>query len=163
MTGKCCDEGKSFLSEVLLVKQEIKLFTKKLKKQFLSINDSIETEEKTFPAYAFEVCNDSGIAKASKEDIHRTLLYRWEHGTDHEREDPRVKKAHKIQTVFDECEIDLEGQRIRKSDKLKGEKDHFFSHFQYAHFGFDEAKGQELKKILNAIKTVYNSYSIFIW
>ena len=115
----------------------------------------IETEEKTFPAYAFEVCNDSGIAKASKEDIHRTLLYRWEHGTDHEREDPRVKKAHKIQTVFDECEIDLEGQRIRKSDKLKGEKDHFFSHFQYAHFGFDEAKGQELKKILNAIKTVY--------
>ena len=116
----------------------------------------IETEEKTFPAYAFEVCNDSGIAKASKEDIHRTLLYRWEHGTEEEREDPRVKKAHKIQTVFDECGIDLEGQRIRKSDKLKGDQPHFFSHFQYAHFGFDEAKASEMKKILTAIKTVYS-------
>jgi len=115
----------------------------------------IETSEKTFPAYAFEVCNDSGIAKASKEDIHRTLLYRWEHGTEEEREDPRVRKAHKIQTVFDECSIDLEGQRIRKSDKLRGSQTHFFSHFQYAHFGYDEIGMLEMKKVLNAIKTVY--------
>ena len=43
----------------------------------------------------------SFIRKASKEDIHRTLLYRWEHGTHEEREDPRVRKAHKIQSVFD--------------------------------------------------------------
>jgi hypothetical protein len=116
----------------------------------------IETTEKTFPAYAFEVCNDSGIAKASKEDIHRTLLYRWEHGTEEEREDPRVRKAHKIQTVFDDCDVDLEGQRIRKSDKLKGSRPHFFSHFQYAHFGYDEIGMTEMKKVLNAIRTVYN-------
>jgi hypothetical protein len=115
----------------------------------------IETEEKTFPAYAFEVCNDSGIAKASKEDIHRTLLYRWEHGTEQEREDPRVRKAHKIQSVFDVSGIDLEGQRIRKSDKLKGNNPHFFSHFQYAHFGYDEIGMSEMQKVLNAIKKVY--------
>ena len=115
----------------------------------------IETEQKTFPAYAFEVCNDSGIAKASKEDIHRTLLYRWEHGTEEERGDPRVRKAYKIQSVFDNCGIDLEGQRIRKSDKLKGDKPHFFSHFQYAHFGYDEIGMSEMTKILNAIKNIY--------
>ena len=117
----------------------------------------IETEEKTFPAYAFEVCNDSGIAKASKEDIHRTLLYRWEHGTDEEREDPRVRKAHKIQSVFDETGIDLEGQRIRKSEKLRGSQKHFFSHFQYAHFGYDEIGIVEMKNVLNAIKSVYDN------
>ena len=113
-----------------------------------------------FPAYAFEVCNDSGIVKASKEDIHRTLLHRWnvsEPG-DEAREDEKVMRAYNIQVIFDDAQIDLEGQMTRKSKNKRGDKKHFFSHFQYAYLGFDSLKSdrKQLSSILNAIRTVYH-------
>jgi len=114
----------------------------------------VETAELTFPAKAFEICNDSGIAKASKGDIHRTLLYRWEHGNDLDKDDPKVKNAKKMQSVFDECDIDLEDKRLRKSEALKGDSPHFFSHFLYAEKGIAEGR-EVLKNILSAMKTVY--------
>tara|TARA_R110000803_G_C11970123_1_gene319633 strand:- start:652 stop:1794 length:1143 start_codon:yes stop_codon:yes gene_type:complete len=117
----------------------------------------VSETNQAFPAYAFEICNDSGIAKASKEDIHRTLLHRWNVGDEHDREDAKVRLAHRVQEVFDSCGIDLEGQMTRKSAKKRGDNQHFFSHFQYAYLGYEELKRApgRLAGILNAIKTVY--------
>lgn len=117
----------------------------------------VKESNAAFPAYAFEICNDSGIAKASKEDIHRTLLHRWNVGDDQDKEDPKVRLAHNVQQVFDSCGIDLEGQMTRKSAKKRGDNKHFFSHFQYAYLGYEELKRApgRLAGILNAIKTVY--------
>jgi len=114
----------------------------------------VKTSQPTFPAMAFEICNDSGIAKASKGDIHRTLLYRWNNGDDLDRDDSKVKSAYKMQSVFDECNIDLEEKRVRKSENLKGDSPYFFSHFDYAEKGIAEGR-DVLKNILTAIKTVY--------
>jgi hypothetical protein len=117
----------------------------------------VETNNAAFPAYAFEICNDSGIAKASKEDIHRTLLHRYNVGDATDKEDEKVRLAYNVQRVFDSCGIDLEGQMTRKSAKKRGDNQHFFSHFQYAYLGYTELKTRpgRLAGILNAIKTVY--------
>ena len=90
----------------------------------------VVSNDATFPAYAFEVLNDSGIRKASKEDIHRVLLSRWRLGDATARADVKVKRAFRIQTIFDEVGIDLEGHKTRQSGKLKGKSNYFFSHFQ---------------------------------
>ena len=114
----------------------------------------VETDDKTFPAMAFEICNDTGIAKASKEDIHRVLMHRWTNGNDEAREDPRVRLAYKIQSCFDVTGIDLEGHGTRKSKK-RGNNDYFFSHFQYAGKVYEGVGKDRLVEILANIKSVY--------
>tara|TARA_B100000029_G_scaffold201954_1_gene200173 strand:+ start:1545 stop:2723 length:1179 start_codon:yes stop_codon:yes gene_type:complete len=120
----------------------------------------VVSNDATFPAYAFEVLNDSGIRKASKEDIHRVLLSRWRLGDATARADVKVKRAFRIQTIFDEVGIDLEGHKTRQSGKLKGNSNYFFSHFQYAYKGYEvleeRSRTGQLKNILSAIKEVYH-------
>ena len=86
----------------------------------------VETDEPAFDAEAFEIVNDSGILR-----------------------------AHAVQHVFDECEIDLEPKRVRKSTGKCGPNKHYFSHFDYAYKGIKMAGEHGLKNALEAIKSVY--------
>ena len=57
--------------------------------------------------------------------------------------------------MFDECEIDLEPKRVRKSPGKCGPNKHYFSHFDYAYKGIKMSGEQGLKDALKAIKEVY--------
>ncbi len=116
----------------------------------------VETDEKTFPAKAFEVQNDTGIARASKGDIHKTLIYRYQEGTALEKTEPRVLKAHLIQEAFDKSEVDLTKKNtVTRSNGDKLRFPHWFSHFLYADTAY-EAVGQEgIMEILKAYKKVF--------
>jgi hypothetical protein len=118
----------------------------------------VETANPSFDALAFEILNDTGILRAGTEEIHRGLLYRWnqdELGTG-DRQEPRVKTAYQVDTLFKECKIDLEPKRVRKSPGKKGHNDHYFSHFDYAYKGLDMTGDiEQLRKILLAIKKYY--------
>jgi len=112
----------------------------------------VDTDEPAFDAEAFEIVNDSGILKAGTEEIHRCLLHRYKMG---ETETERVVTAHLVQQIFDECKIDLEPKRVRKSSGKCGPNKHYFSHFDYAYKGIKMAGGPGLRNALMAIKTVY--------
>jgi hypothetical protein len=112
----------------------------------------VETDEPAFDAEAFEIVNDSGILRAGTEEIHRCLLHRYKMG---ETETERVATAHSVQKVFDECEIDLEPKRVRKSSGKCGPNKHYFSHFDYAYKGIKMAGEAGLREALKAIKQVY--------
>ena len=72
-----------------------------------------------------------------------------------ETETERVATAHAVQRVFDECEIDLEPKRVRKSPGKCGPNQHYFSHFDYAYKGIKMAGEHGLKNALKAIKAIY--------
>jgi len=112
----------------------------------------VETDEPAFDAEAFEIVNDSGILRAGTEEIHRCLLHRYKMG---ETETERVATAHAVQKVFDECEIDLEPKRVRKSPGKCGPNKHYFSHFDYAYKGIKMSGEEGLRNALMAIKAVY--------
>lgn len=118
----------------------------------------VETSNPSFDAVAFEILNDTGILRAGTEEIHRGLLYRWnqdELGTG-DRQDPRVKTAYQVDTLFKECNIDLDPKRVRKSPGKKGPNEHYFSHFDYAYKGLEMTGNvEQLRKILLAIKQYY--------
>jgi len=118
----------------------------------------VETINPSFDAVAFEILNDTGILRAGTEEIHRGLLYRWNQddlGTG-DRQDPRVKTAYQVDTLFKECNIDLDPKRVRKSPGKKGPNDHYFSHFDYAYKGLEMTGDiEQLRKILLAIKKYY--------
>ena len=63
--------------------------------------------------------------------------------------------AHAVQKVFDECGIDLEPKRVRKSPGKCGPNKHYFSHFDYAYKGIKMAGEHGLKNALEAIKAIY--------
>ncbi len=113
----------------------------------------VETDEPAFDAEAFEIVNDSGILKAGTEEIHRCLLHRFKMG---ETETERVVTAQAVQEVFDQCEIDLEPKRVRKSPGKRGPNKHYFSHFDYAYKGMKMAGAAGLRDALMAIKTIYS-------
>jgi hypothetical protein len=118
----------------------------------------VETANPSFDAVAFEILNDTGVLRAGTEEIHRGLLYRW-HQDDQNTGDrllPRVKTAFQVDTLFKECNIDLEPKRVRKSPGKKGPNDHYFSHFDYAYKGLDMVGDiEQLRKILLAVKKYY--------
>jgi hypothetical protein len=118
----------------------------------------VETREQSFDAVAFEILNDTGILKAGTEEIHRGLIYRWHNDLDGigDKNNPRVKTAYLIDTLFKECAIDLEPKRVRKSSGKCGPNKHYFSHFDYAYKGLEMTGDVEvLKKILLGIKKYY--------
>ena len=96
----------------------------------------VETDQPAFDAEAFEIVNDSGILRAGTEEIHRCLLHRYKMG---EIETERVATAHKVQQIFDQCKIDLEPKRVRKSPGKCGPNKHYFSHFDYDYKGIKMA------------------------
>ena len=116
----------------------------------------VETDQPAFDAEAFEIVNDSGILRAGTEEIHRCLLHRYKMG---ETETERVATAHIVQKVFDECKIDLEPKRVRKSSGKCGPNKHYFSHFDYAYKGIKMAGESGLRDALMAIKNIYGDES----
>ena len=118
----------------------------------------VETEAKAFDAIAFEILNDTGILRAGTEEIHRGLIHRWNNDPagDNDRNNPRVKTAYTVDTLFKKCEIDLEPKRVRKSPGKCGPNKHYFSHFDYAYKGLDMTGDADvLERILQSIKTYY--------
>jgi hypothetical protein len=114
----------------------------------------VDTGDAAFPSYAFEELNESGVKKLSKSDLHRNALTRYKLGS---REEKNVK-ARTMQDQFDKNGIDLEDKATRKSTKLRGPNDYFFSHFDYAYDGIDlDKSGKILNNILNAIVTVFKN------
>ncbi len=112
----------------------------------------VNTDDPAFPSYAFEELNESGVKKLSPGDLHRNALTRYKLGSTEEKN----FKARTMQDQFDENGIDLEDKGTRRSVKLRGSNDYFFSHFAYAYKGIDVDKsGKTLDSILNAIVTVY--------
>ena len=57
--------------------------------------------------------------------------------------------------IFDQCKIDLEPKRDRKSPGKCGPNKHYFSHFDYAYKGIKMAGETGLHNALDAIKNVY--------
>lgn len=114
----------------------------------------VDTSDAAFPSYAFEELNESGVKKLSKSDLHRNALTRYKLGS---REEKNVK-ARTMQDQFDKNGIDLEDKTTRRSAKLRGSNDYFFSHFDYAYDGIDlDKSGKILNNILNAIVTVFKN------
>lgn len=112
----------------------------------------VETDDIAFPSYAFEMLNETGIARLTPGDIHRNALTRYRLGS---REIKNVK-ARTMQDQFDKIGIDLQDKGARKSANLRGSNDYFFSHFKYAYKGIEiDQSGKVLKEILDAIVSVF--------
>ena len=118
----------------------------------------VETTHQSFDAIAFEILNDTGILRAGTEEIHRGLLHRWHNDTnaDTDRNNPRVKTAYTVDTIFKRCKIDLEPKRVRKSPGKCGPNKHYFSHFDYAYKGLEMTSNDAvLEQVLEGIKKHY--------
>ena len=117
----------------------------------------VETADKNFASYAFEMLNDTGVKRLNPGDLHRNALVRYKNGS----RDIKNVRARVMQDQFDDLGIDLQDKNSRSSDNLRGDNDYFFSHFKYAQKGIelDEGDsgptGRALRQILHAIKTVY--------
>lgn len=111
----------------------------------------VETDDPSFPSYAFESLNQSGVKKLLPSDLHRNALTRFKLGSTEEKN----VRARTLQDQFDKNNIDLEDKTTRRS-KHRGHNDYYFSHFKYAYKGIElDHKGGILYDILNAIKTVF--------
>lgn len=112
----------------------------------------VETDDKNFASYAFEMLNDTGVKRLTPGDLHRNALVRYKNGS----RDIKVVRARTMQDQFDTLGIDLQDKGSRASDNLRGDNDLFFSHFKYAQKGIElDETGKVLYKILSAIKTVF--------
>jgi len=112
----------------------------------------VETDDPNFPSYAFEMLNDTGVKRLNPGDLHRNALVRYKNGS----RDIKVVRARTMQNQFDTVGIDLQDKGSRASDNLRGDNDHFFSHFKYAQKGIEvDESGRVLFEILTAIKDVF--------
>jgi len=112
----------------------------------------VETDDVAFPSYAFEMLNETGVARLTPGDMHRNALTRYRLGS---REIKNVK-ARTLQDQFDSVGIDLQDKGARKSANLRGSNDYFFSHFKYAYKGIEvDQTGSVLHEILEAITSVF--------
>ena len=112
----------------------------------------VETDDPAFPSYAFEMLNETGVARLTPGDMHRNALTRYRLGS---RESRNVK-ARTLQDQFDAVGIDLQDKSSRKSATLRGNNDYFFSHFKYAYKGIEvDLAGGVLHDILDAIVSVF--------
>lgn len=112
----------------------------------------VETDDVAFPSYAFEMLNETGVARLTPGDMHRNALTRYRLGS---REIKNVK-ARTLQDQFDSVGIDLQDKGARKSANLRGSNDYFFSHFKYAYKGIEvDQTGGVLHEILEAITSVF--------
>jgi hypothetical protein len=112
----------------------------------------VETDDPNFASYAFEMLNDTGVKRLNPGDLHRNALVRYKNGS----RDIKVVRARVMQDQFDTVGIDLQDKGSRASDNLRGDNDHFFSHFKYAQKGIEiDDSGRVLFNILTAIKDVF--------
>ena len=112
----------------------------------------VQTDDKNFASFAFEMLNDTGVKRLNPGDLHRNALVRYKNGS---REIKNVL-ARTMQDQFDALEIDLQDKGSRASDNLRGDHTYFFSHFKYAQKGIElDPKGGTLNSILSAIKQVF--------
>ena len=112
----------------------------------------VETDDKNFASYAFEMLNDTGVKRLNPGDLHRNALVRYKNGS----RDVKNVQARTMQDQFDALEIDLQDKGSRASDNLRGDHDYFFSHFKYAQKGIElDTKGTTLHAILKAIKETF--------
>jgi len=112
----------------------------------------VETADKNFASYAFEMLNDTGVKRLNPGDLHRNALVRYKNGS----RDIKNVRARTMQDQFDNNEIDLQDKGSRASDNLRGDHDYFFSHFKYAQKTIElDESGRVLNQILSAIKQVY--------
>lgn len=112
----------------------------------------VETDDPAFPSYAFEMLNETGVARLTPGDMHRNALTRYRLGS---RESRNVK-ARTLQDQYDAVGIDLQDKGSRKSATLRGNNDYFFSHFKYAYKGIEvDLTGGVLHDILDAIVSVF--------
>jgi hypothetical protein len=112
----------------------------------------VETADIAFPSYAFEMLNETGVARLTPGDMHRNALTRYRLGS----REIRNVKARTLQDQFNSVGIDLQDKGARKSVNLRGNNDYFFSHFKYAYKGIEvDATGRVLHEILDAIVSVF--------
>lgn len=112
----------------------------------------VETTDKNFASYAFEMLNDTGVKRLTPGDLHRNALVRFKNGS----RDIKNVRARTMQDQFDALGIDLQDKGSRNSDNLRGDNDYFFSHFKYAQKGIEvDESGKTLYQILDAIKTAF--------
>lgn len=112
----------------------------------------VETDDPSFPSYAFEELNETGVKKLSKGDLHRNALTRYKLGS----REYRNVVARAMQNQFDLVGVDLQDKGQRKSATLCGDNDYFFSHFDYANkvMKLDDT-GDVIRDILSAITTAF--------
>lgn len=112
----------------------------------------VETDDAAFPSYAFEMLNETGIARLTPGDMHRNALTRYRLGS----RDIRNVKARTLQDQFDNNGVDLQDKKSRNSPTLRGNNTYFMSHFKYAYKGIEiDQSGNVLNDILTAIRTVF--------
>lgn len=112
----------------------------------------VETDDPAFPSYAFEMLNETGVARLTPGDLHRNALTRYRLGS----REIRNVKARTLQDQFDTVGVDLQDKGSRKSANLRGNNDYFFSHFNYAYKVIElDQSGTVLREILDAIVSVF--------
>lgn len=112
----------------------------------------VETDDPAFPSYAFEMLNETGVARLTPGDLHRNALTRYRLGS----REIRNVNAHTLQDQFDTVGVDLQDKGSRKSANLRGNNDYFFSHFKYAYKVIElDRGGTVLREILDAIVSVF--------
>lgn len=112
----------------------------------------VETTDRNFASYAFEMLNDTGVKRLNPGDLHRNALVRYKNGS----RDIKNVRARTMQNQFDMAEIDLQDKSSRSSHTLRGDHQYFFSHFKYAQKALElDDTGRVLYKILHSIKTVF--------
>jgi hypothetical protein len=112
----------------------------------------VQTNDKNFASYAFELLNDTGVKRLGPSDLHRNALVRYKNGS----RERRNVLARAMQNQFDAVGVDLQDKGSRSSDALCGDNDYFFSHFKYAQKAIElEEKGSVLGNILSAIRYTF--------
>ena len=112
----------------------------------------VETDDRNFASYAFEMLNDTGVKRLTPGDLHRNALVRYKNGS----REKRNVDARTMQDQFDALGIDLQDKNSRQSDNLRGDNDYFFSHFKYAQKSIEmDDSGRVLHDILKTIKNTF--------
>jgi len=120
------------------------------------------TKDKTFPAKAFRIVNESGITLPSKLELYRTSLYRLRHGDNTVMQDKDVREAKRMHEISELAGVDWIDKKNLKVKRRQEERmhDHYFTMISLIEKEVQGSKGigdDAVVNIMKAIKEVYTA------
>ena len=122
----------------------------------------VKTKDKTFPAKAFRIVNESGITLPSKLELYRTSLYRLRHGDESVMQDKDVREAQRMHEISVRAGVDWIDKKNLKVKRRQAERmhDHYFTMISLIEKEVQGTKGigdDAVVDIMKAIKEVYTA------
>jgi len=122
----------------------------------------VKTTDKTFPAKAFRIVNESGITLPSKLDLYRTSLYRLRNGDESVMQDKDVREASRMHEISERAGVDWIDKKNLKVKRRQSERmhEHYFTMISLIEKEVQGTKGigdDAVVDIMKSIKEVYTA------